>query len=50
MAKSQIKAGGPTRGRQRKTKMGMGSGKLVVKARSGGKLRPKATKQSQQAS
>jgi len=28
MAKSQIKAGGPTRGRRRKRRMGMGSGKF----------------------
>ena len=27
MAKSQIKAGGPTRGRRRRKKIGMGSGK-----------------------
>jgi hypothetical protein len=27
MAKSQIKSGGPTRGRRRVKKMGMGSGK-----------------------
>lgn len=30
MAKSQTKAGGPTRGRKRVRKMGMGSGALVV--------------------
>lgn len=30
MAKSQIKAGGPTRGRRRVHKMGMGSGKNVA--------------------
>jgi hypothetical protein len=28
MAKSQVKAGGPTRGRKRVKKMGMGSGKF----------------------
>ena len=33
MAKSQIKAGGPTRGRKRVRKMGMGSGKHVAKVR-----------------
>ena len=32
MAKSQIKAGGPTRGRLRVRKMGMGSGARVVRA------------------
>mgnify|MGYP007050458508 CR=1 FL=1 len=30
MAKSQIKAGGPTRGRRRVRKIGMGSGKLIL--------------------
>jgi len=30
MAKAQVKAGGPTRGRKRVRKMGMGSGALVV--------------------
>lgn len=39
MARCTVKSGGPTRGRQRKTKMGMGSGKAIVKARSGGKKR-----------
>ena len=33
MAKSQIKAGGPTRGRPRTRKIGMGSGKHVAKVR-----------------
>ncbi len=35
MAKSQIKAGGPTRGRKRVRKIGMGSGKYfaAVKAK-----------------
>ncbi|MEM7306211.1 MAG: hypothetical protein AAF682_06055 [Planctomycetota bacterium] len=33
MAKSQIKAGGPTRGRRRVKKMGMGSGKSRAKRR-----------------
>ena len=33
MAKSQIKAGGPTRGRKRPRKMGMGSGKHTAKVR-----------------
>lgn len=31
MAKSQIKAGGPTRGRRRVRKLGMGSGKHIAK-------------------
>lgn len=30
MAKSQIKAGGPTRGRKRVRKIGMGSGKFLA--------------------
>jgi hypothetical protein len=30
MAKSQIKAGGPTRGRRRVRKIGMGSGKTLA--------------------
>lgn len=30
MAKSQTKAGGPTRGRLRVRKMGMGSGKTIA--------------------
>jgi len=33
MAHSQIKAGGPTRGRRRVKKMGMGSGKAVAAAK-----------------
>ena len=33
MAHFQIKAGGPTRGRKRVKKIGMGSGKAVAKAR-----------------
>ena len=33
MAKSQIKAGGPTRGRRRVRKIGMGSGKAIEKKR-----------------
>jgi hypothetical protein len=33
MAKSQTKAGGPTRGRKRKRKMGMGSGKTHAEIR-----------------
>jgi len=33
MAKSQIKAGGPTRGRRRVKKMGMGSGKSRATAK-----------------
>lgn len=39
MAKSQIKAGGPTRGRKRIRKMGMGSGKRVLEAKAAGKKR-----------
>jgi hypothetical protein len=31
MANSRIKAGGPTRGRLRKKRMGMGSGKVLAK-------------------
>ena len=31
MAKSQIKAGGATRGRRRVRKLGMGSGKAIAK-------------------
>lgn len=30
MAKSRIKAGGPTRGRRRERKIGMGSGKYLA--------------------
>jgi len=33
MAQYQIKAGGPTRGRQRVKKIGMGSGRSVAKAK-----------------
>ena len=33
MAKSQFKAGGPTRGRKRTRLMGMGSGKTIAKIR-----------------
>ena len=33
MAKSQFKAGGPTRGRRRVKKIGMGSGAQVAKAK-----------------
>ena len=33
MAKSQIKAGGPTRGRRRVHKIGMGSGKFLADRR-----------------
>lgn len=33
MAKSQFKAGGPTRGRRRIKKLGMGSGKNIAKIR-----------------
>lgn len=37
MAKSQIKSGGPTRGRRRVRKMGMGSGKAVAQIKARGK-------------
>lgn len=40
MARARVKSGGPTRGRRRVIKMGMGSGKPVLKLRSGGKSRP----------
>ncbi len=33
MAKAQVKAGGPTRGRKRVRKMGMGSGKHFAAVR-----------------
>jgi hypothetical protein len=33
MAKSQFKAGGPTRGRKRVRKLGMGAGKHTAKVR-----------------
>ena len=33
MAHTQIKSGGPTRGRRRVKKMGMGSGKAVTDAK-----------------
>ncbi len=33
MAKSQFKAGGPTRGRRRTRKIGMGSGKHIAAVR-----------------
>jgi hypothetical protein len=36
MAKSQYKAGGPTRGRRRVRKMGMGSGKAVTQLKTKG--------------
>lgn len=36
MAKSQYKAGGPTRGRRRVKKMGMGSGKTVSQLKAKG--------------
>lgn len=39
MARATVKSGGPTRGRQRFPKMGMGSGKRILKARAGGKKR-----------
>ena len=41
MAKSRTKAGGPTRGRLRVRKMGMGSGKAVAKLREKGNVRGK---------
>ena len=37
MAKSQIKAGGPTRGRRRPKNMGMGSGKARAKRKAANK-------------
>ena len=43
MAKSRIKAGGPTRGRKRIRKMGMGSGKAVANIKANGVGRPKKT-------
>jgi hypothetical protein len=33
MARSRIKGGGPTRGRLRRLKLGMGSGKVLAKGR-----------------
>jgi hypothetical protein len=33
MARSRVKVGGPTRGRLRVLKMGMGSGKILAKGR-----------------
>ena len=33
MAKSKMKAGGPTRGRKRPRRVGMGSGKTIAKIR-----------------
>ena len=39
MAKSQFKAGGPTRGRLRVRKMGMGSGKAVAQLKAKGNTR-----------
>jgi hypothetical protein len=36
MAKSQYKAGGPTRGRRRVKKIGMGSGKNVAQLKAKG--------------
>ncbi len=41
MAKSQFKAGGPTRGRLRVRKMGMGSGKAVAQLKAQGNTRGK---------
>jgi len=45
MAKSQFKAGGPTRGRRRVRKIGMGSGKYLLarkEARKGVSVQPQA--------
>ncbi|MEC7232741.1 MAG: hypothetical protein VXW31_07375, partial [Planctomycetota bacterium] len=45
MAKSQFKAGGPTRGRRRVRKIGMGSGKYLLarkEARKGVSAQPQA--------
>lgn len=47
MAKSQFKAGGPTRGRRRVRKIGMGSGKYLLarkEARKGVSVAKTATK------
>lgn len=33
MAKSRVKAGGPTKGRKRVKRIGMGSGKVLAKGR-----------------
>jgi hypothetical protein len=33
MARAQIKAGGPTRGRKRERRIGMGSGKVLLRGR-----------------
>ncbi len=41
MAKSQFKAGGPTRGRLRVRKMGMGSGATVAKLKARGNVKGK---------
>jgi len=41
MAKSQFKAGGPTRGRLRVRKMGMGSGAAVAKLKARGNVKGK---------
>ncbi len=41
MAKSQFKAGGPTRGRLRVRKMGMGSGAAVAKLKAKGNIKGK---------
>ncbi len=41
MAKSQFKAGGPTRGRLRVRKMGMGSGASVAKLKARGNSKTK---------
>jgi hypothetical protein len=44
MAKSQLKACGPTRGRLKARMMGMGSGKWIAKARKRGQLVTKKSK------
>jgi len=52
MAKSQFKAGGPTRGRRRVRKIGMGSGKYLLarkEARKGVGVPKQATKDDEKA-
>lgn len=44
MAKSQFKAGGPTRGRLRVRKMGMGSGKAVATLKAQGNRKQGSSK------
>jgi len=44
MARAQLKACGPTRGRQKARLIGMGSGKWIAKARLRGQLVKKKSK------